>query len=271
MYNPGCLIYHIFQLWWTPRGLEYEADPRQHEKLLRDLKLDGEGVKAASSPGVKPTREQADADGPLGRDKATPYRAVAARANYLSSDRPDIQFAAKECCRWMAAPTELGLNGLKRVGRYVAAHKRLVFLYPWQQASRTDTYSDTDWAGCVKTRKSTSGGCLLLGKHLIKSWSSTQSSVSLSSGESEFYGVVKAAGVALGFQSLLRDVGHSLPVRVWTDSTATLGICGRQGLGKLRHIDTHYLWVQQRVRDRTFELYKVKGEDNPADLLLNTL
>ena len=41
---------------WTTERLEYEADPRQHEKLLRDLKLDGEGVKPAASPGVKPTR-----------------------------------------------------------------------------------------------------------------------------------------------------------------------------------------------------------------------
>ena len=111
----------------------------------------------------------------------------------------------------------------------------------------------------------------MLGKHLIKSWSSTQSSVSLSSGESEFYGVVKASGVALGYQSLLKDLGHALPVRVWTDSTATIGICGRQGLGKLRHIDTHYLWVQQRVRDRSIELYKVRGEENPADLFTKHL
>jgi hypothetical protein len=171
----------------------------------------------------------------------------------------------------MSAPTELGLSGLKRLGRYVSAHKRLVFLYPWQEANRSDTYSDTNWAGCVETRKSTSGGCLLLGRHLIKSWSSTQSSESLSSGESEFYGVVKASGIAIGYQSLVRDLRHDLPVRVWTDSTATLGICGRQGLGKLRHIDTHYLWVQQRVRDKTFELYKVKGEDNPADLFTKHL
>ena len=111
----------------------------------------------------------------------------------------------------------------------------------------------------------------MLGKHLIKSWSSTQASVSLSSGGSEFYGVVKASGVALGYQSLLRDLGHKLPVRVWTDSTATIGICGRQGLGKLRHIDTHYLWVQQRVRDKSIDLYKVRGEENPADLFTKHL
>ena len=256
---------------WTQDGLEYEADPRQGEKLLRDLKLEGEGVKAAATPGVKATREQLDADTPLEPAKQTPYRAVVARANYLASDRPELQYGAKEVCRWMSAPTELALKALKRLGRYVVSHRRLVFQYPWQTVDKIDAYSDTDWSGCPKTRKSTSGGCLMLGRHLIKSWSSTQASVSLSSGEAEFYGVVKASGICLGYQSLAKDLGYTLPVRVWTDSTATLGICGRQGLGKLRHIDTQCLWIQQRVRDRTIELVKVRGEENPADLFTKHL
>ena len=169
---------------WTDNGLEYEADPRQCEKLLRDLKLDGDDVKSVGTPGVKPTRDQLDGDAPLHVTKCTPYRAVVARANYLASDRPELQFPAKEVCRWMSSPTELALSALKRLGRYVVGHRRLVFHYPWQTVNRVDTYSDTDWAGCAKTRKSTSGGCLLPGSHLIKSWSSTQTSVSLSSGES---------------------------------------------------------------------------------------
>ena len=111
----------------------------------------------------------------------------------------------------------------------------------------------------------------MLGRHLIKSWSSTQASVTLSSGEAEFYGVVKAGGMGLGYGSLLSDVGITLPLRVWTDSTATIGICGRQGLGKLRHIDTQCLWIQQRVRDGTITLLKVRGEDNPADLFTKHL
>jgi hypothetical protein len=256
---------------WTPQGLEMEADPRQAEKLLRDLKLDGAGVKPAASPGVRATREQLDSDTALEAQKCTPYRAVVARGNYLSSDRPELQFAAKEVCRWMSAPTDLSLAALKRMGRYVHEHRRLVYHYPWQTVSRVDTYSDTDWAGCLKTRKSTSGGCLMLGTHLLKSWSSTQVSVSLSSGEAEFYGVVKASGVSLGYQAPLRDVGIDLPIRVWTDSSATIGICGRQGLGKLRHVDTQCLWIQQRVRDGSVELCKVKGEENPADLFTKHL
>ena len=70
---------------------------------------------------------------------------------------------------------------------------------------------------------------------------------------------------------MLRDVGVELPVRVWTDSTATIGICGRQGLGKLRHIDTQCLWIQQKVRGKGIELYKVRGEENPADLFTKHL
>ena len=127
-------------------------------------------------------------------------------------------------------------------------------------------YSDTDWAGCVRTRKSTSGGCILIGSHLIKTWSSTQSSVALSSGEAEFYGVVKAAGYGLGYQALLHDFGMQKQLTVFTDSTAALGIASRQGLSKLRHLDTNTLWVQQAVRCKRLILRKVLGEENPADV-----
>ena len=106
----------------------------------------------------------------------------------------------------------------------------------------------------------------MLGEHTIKSWSSTQSSIALSSGEAELNGVVRGSGVGLGYQSLLRDLGVEAPVRVWTDSSAAIGICSRQGLGKLRHIDTHTLWVQQAVRCKRIDLRKVDGETNPADI-----
>ena len=55
-------------------------------------------------------------------------------------------------------------------------------------------------------------------------------------------------------------------MRVWTDSSAAIGICNRQGLGKLRHLDTHTLWIQQAVRLGRVDLRKVAGEVNPADL-----
>jgi hypothetical protein len=127
-------------------------------------------------------------------------------------------------------------------------------------------YADTDHAGCLRTRKSTSGGCVVMGSQLMKSWSSTQPVITLSSGEAELYGVVRAAANGLGYLSLLADFGVRIPLRVWTDSTASVGICSRQGLGKVRHLAVQELWVQQRIRNQDFALYKVAGEDNPADL-----
>ena len=85
---------------WTSEGVEYEADPRQAEKLLRDLQMDA-GVKSVGSPGVKATRDQFEADAPLPADKTSPFRAVVARCNYLAAGRPDCQFASKEVCRWI--------------------------------------------------------------------------------------------------------------------------------------------------------------------------
>ena len=223
------------------------------------------------TPGVKVSLQQLGEDEPLEASKHSPFRAVAARANYVSADRPDTQFAAKEVCRWMAKPSAVALAGLKRLGRYLEGKPRLVYAYPWQAAGQLEVYADTDWAGCPRTRKSTSGGCMMMGSHLIKSWSSTQPLITLSSGEAEFHGVVKAAGTGMGYQALLTDLGVAVPLRVWTDTLASIGICGRQGLGRLRHIDTQSLWIQQRVRDGSFELRKVRGSENPADLLTKHL
>ena len=107
----------------------------------------------------------------------------------------------------------------------------------------------------------------MLGSHAIKHWSSTQASVALSSGEAEFAGVIRGAGQGLGYKALLQDLGVGARLRVWTDSSAAIGICNRQGLGKLRHLATHTLWIQQAVRNGRVDLRKVLGEENPADLL----
>ena len=72
--------------------------------------------------------------------------------------------------------------------------------------------------------------------------------------------------MGLGFQSLLRDIGCDLKLHVWIDSSAAIGITNRQGLGKLRHLDTHTLWIQHALRAEWFVLRKVSCEVNPADL-----
>ena len=107
----------------------------------------------------------------------------------------------------------------------------------------------------------------MIGRYRIRTLSSTQASVTLSSGEAEFYGLVKAVSSGLGHQSVVHArPGHDLPVCVGTDSSAALGIATRSGLGKLRHLETHTLWVQEKVRLGAVAVGKVRGGVNPAAL-----
>ena len=85
-------------------------------------------------------------------------------------------------------------------------------------------FTDSDWAGDKKTRKSTSGGILMIGSHTIKSWSSTQTTIALSSAEAELYALTKCASQALGMTSLASDFGDELKVDISTDASATLAI-----------------------------------------------
>ena len=259
---------------WDPDGIRLEADQRHAEILVRQLGL--ESAKGLDLPGVKDTSEE-DADEASGQPvdavQATLYRACAARCNFLSLDRPDIQFAAKEVSRGMAKPTPADFIKLKRLARYIKQNPRAVFKYRFQDKfDNINVYTDTDWAGCVKTRRSTQGGLAIFGGHCVKSWSTTQAFIALSSGEAEYYGVVKGSSVGLGLQAMLADMGVKVQLHVHTDATAAKGIASRKGLSsRTRHVAVHFLWVQEHVISGNIVIHKVKGDVNPADLLTKYL
>ena len=175
---------------WLDERIEHECDPRQAERLIAEGGLNG--AKSVVTPGVNATfTELHDDSEELPGHLTTAFRGAAARGNYLAADRLDSQFACKEICRWMSKPSKHAWKALKRLCRYLAGAPRLVYVYEQQEVSAVDVYTDTDWAGCPPTRKSTSGGCVMLGKHCMKHWSSTQTSISLSSGDAEFAWVIR--------------------------------------------------------------------------------
>ena len=195
------------------------------------------------------------------------YQSLAARLNYYALDRFDLLYPVKELMRVLSKPSEADMCRLKRAARYLISQPRMVIEYPWAPLSNLLTvYTDADHAGCLRTRKSTSGGVILWGKALVKGWSRTQSLIALSSGESELAAVAKAAAEGLGMKSVLNDFSHPVSIEIHSDATAAIGICKRQGLGRVRHLATADLWLQQRVKARELLLFKVPGKDNPADV-----
>jgi hypothetical protein len=259
---------------WKNGVLEYEADEKHRAVIMKELGLEDES-NSVVSPIVKVDgRDDHDEgddhdDEPLSREEQRQFRALAARANYLAQDRPDLQYAVKEVCRSMAKPTVKGVEALKRIGRYLVGVPTLTwhFVEGVETPEAIDVFADSDWAGCRVSRRSTSGGVASVGGCGFKSWSSTQASVALSSGEAEYFSVVKAAAEGLGIQAIARDLGWDLRVRLWVDSSAAKAISSRRGLGKIRHLDVRFLWLQERVACRDLEIRKIAGVVNPADVL----
>ena len=212
-------------------------------------------------------RARAMADGSLTPESATLYRAMSARGNYLSQDRVDLSYSTKELCRDFSVPNEGSFGKLKRLGRYCVGRPRLVYRFPFQEESDIiDAYVDTDFAGCAVTRRSTSGGCCMIGSCCVKHWSKTQTTIALSSGEAELGGIAYGAAQTLGLQSVCKDLGMDLKIRIHSDATAAIGIAKRRGLGRIRHLATTDLWIQEKIRDGKMELVKILGTENPGDI-----
>ena len=109
----------------------------------------------------------------------------------------------------------------------------------------------------------------MLGKCVVNTWSSTQNVIALSSGEAEYYGLVKAASHGIGARNLLHDLGYTWieKMQVLTDASAAMGIASRQGVGKVRHIEVSQLWLQDKGMRNEVELVKIRTDQNPANAL----
>jgi hypothetical protein len=107
----------------------------------------------------------------------------------------------------------------------------------------------------------------MFGSHRVKSWSTAQQVIALSSGEAEYYGMVKGGSMGLGIRAMASDLGVSIGVNVKTDASAAKGIASRRGLRKVRHIDVSQLWLQDKVSKGEIAIEKVSTHANLADAM----
>ena len=151
--------------------------------------------------------------------------------------------------------------------RYLLGVPRLVQYFVQQKpTSYADGYADANHAGCLRTRVSTGCTVLMHGCHMIRFITGTQTDPALSSGESEWYGLVRCATNTIGLRSMAADFGLNLQVRLTGDATAASGIAHRRGAGKLRHVETKTLWLQRLVTDRRIIIRKEDTKDLVSDI-----
>ena len=107
----------------------------------------------------------------------------------------------------------------------------------------------------------------MLGAHLLTHWSRTQSCIALSSGEAELNATLKAACEGLQLQYLFNEMGEEKGLHLRGDSSAAYGTLQRLGSGKVKHLQTRQLWLQEKVDGGEISVEKVPRTHNWADVL----
>ena len=107
----------------------------------------------------------------------------------------------------------------------------------------------------------------MLGNGTVSTYCKGQAVIALSSGEAEYYGLVRATSHMLGLQSVLLDWRWKFKAHVWMDATTGIAIGSRRGLGRVKHIDTVFLWVQAMVTEGKVTLGKNPTKEMLADFL----
>jgi hypothetical protein len=135
------------------------------------------------------------------------HRSMIGSLLYLTASRPDIMFSVCMCSRFQANPKKSHLSALKRILGYLKYTPSIGLWYPHGACFELLGYSDSDFAGCRVDRKSTSGGCHLLGCSLVAWSSKKQNFVALSTAEVEYISAGACCAQILYMKQRLLDYG----------------------------------------------------------------
>ena len=174
--------------------------------------------RSVATPGIRDKVDDIEGEVPIGKEAADRCRDNTMRAQYLSSDRSQMQVECWDLARKMQQPWNLDEMGLKRLARILGVRPRLVWLFRWQKrVTRIESWCDTDHAGCMRTRKSVSGCARMLSGSTICTYCEGEAVIALSSCEAEYFGLVSTTSQLLGLQSILLDWGWQFKAYVWMD------------------------------------------------------
>ena len=170
---------------------------------------------------------------------------------FLSQDGADITFIVNEVYQKMSSPNQQSLAKWQRLARYLKRERQWGQVFECGKMAEELTVStDSYFAVCKENRKSSSAGVLMLGGHTMKSCTRKQKVIAKNSAEAELNAAALGASEAKGVQSMMRDLGFAVKPVLNIDAKATEHILHRQGIGKLKHIDGAYSWVQDEVRSQ---------------------
>ncbi|GJX44677.1 hypothetical protein Tco_0261353 [Tanacetum coccineum] len=185
----------------------------------------------------------------------------------------DIVQAVCYCARYQARPTEKHLKEVKRIFRYLRGTIHMGLWYPKGSGFDLTAFSDADHAGCIDTRKSTSGGIQFLGDKLVSWMSKKQNCTAMSSAEAEYVALSASCAQVMWMRTQLQDYGFNYnKIPLYCDSQSAIAIsCNPVQHSRTKHIHTRYHFIKEQVENGIIELYFVRTEYQLADMFTKAL
>ena len=238
--------------------------------LLTEYKLDdGKPRLVPLSPSVTLARGEGE---PLDTN-AYPYSKLVGSLLYLSvCTRPDISYAVGALSRYMSCPTTVHWQAALGVLRYLSGTRDQGITF----RGSGDTllgYCDSDYAGDIDTRRSTTGYAFILNGAAI-SWSSKrQPTVAASTTEAEYMAAAAAVKEALWLRTLLTELDFKIDcVNINADNQGAIKLL-KNPVSSIRskHIDVVHHFARERVLRGEVAFHYIATDKMIADALTKAL
>lgn len=200
----------------------------------------------------------------------TNYRQAIGKLMYLMvCTRPDISYAVSLLSRFMAEPKEKHWRFIKQLLKYIKSTRDYSLIYPKQNVITLTGYSDSDHAGDLSDRKSTSGFIFILSGCAISWRSNKQKTVAISSTEAEYIGLSDAAQEAIWLKKLINELGTNIEqVTICGDNLSSMQIVKNSHChNRSKHIDVRYHFIKDHYTNGNISLQYIESEKLCADFL----
>jgi hypothetical protein len=202
------------------------------------------------------------------------YRRIIGRMLYLTQTRLDLCFAVNNLSQFVQNPTEIHLQGAKRVLRFVKNSPGKGLYFPATTECILRGFVDADWASCPDTRRSVTGFCFYLGSSLICWRSKKQPTVSKSSSESEYRALSSASSEAQWLYYLLQDfkIPPKRPIDLYCDNLSAIYIATNPVFHeRTKHIDLDCHFTREKIQSGVIHLLPISNNTQVADLFTKAL
>lgn len=234
--------------------------------------FDMENCNSVNSPMAPGNKLDLDEEGE--RVDETFYKQIVGNLMYITTTRPDLQFSVSHLSRYMSKPTTLHLQVAKRVLRYLRGTVDFGIWYKRGGTGEVSVYTDSDFAGDIDSRKSTSRYVFLMNGSAVAWLSKKQPIVTLSTTKAEYVVASVCACQAVWFKRILEELGYDVEgsTVIHYDNTSTIKLSKNPVFyGRCKHIGIRFHFLRDLVNEGDISLEHCGSSDQVADIFTKPL